>query len=383
MPHKRVGRAWKSVMVPSPPQPAKCKAWKTSSKPCSKTRKAAIARPISVATMRPIFTARWSCRSIAFGGGSCGLRSRPQLHHGKGYAAERWKQARAQQVRIELAHAPRILGEAGADELAQAEAFEEDVGLGRREVLAVALGAAPDGADHAVDGAPVIPGGGEGAQEGVAPSALRLAIGHPVDEEHDVPCLLIHQHVEEGEHGIRQEARLARDLEYAEAEKGVQALAEAKVDERRLDVVGQPVDRQLCSLDAIAVDHDSDQPAMARLLIALQVDRLAQKRIVDRARERLDDGAGAPLGVEHLLPERHRAHALELLVVKRGPGQLLGLEPPMGLDEITAEQRLVSLGSDLHRSCVPLFELAHRKPSAAAKRSPTPAGFMPLFSRPA
>ena len=62
--------------------------------------------------------------------------------------------------------------------------------------------------------------------------------------------------------------------------------------------------------------------ACRALLEALQIDRFAQQRIVDGLGEFRDDGAGAALGVQHLLPERHRAQSLERGLVELGPGQL-------------------------------------------------------------
>ncbi len=108
-------------------------------------------------------------------------------------------------------------------------------------------------------------------------------------------------------------------------------------------------------LDAVAADHLADELGMPRLLEALQVDRLAQHGIVDGMGEFLDDGAGAQLRVQHLLPERHRAQPLQRRVVELGPGQLRRHVVLIGRLEMPAEQLLVRLGADLHRGA----SLAH------------------------
>ena len=74
-----------------------------------------------------------------------------------------------------------------------------------------------------------------------------LVIGHPVDEEDDVARLLVHQPLEDREHGIRQEARFARDLEHAEAQEGIDALAIAEILERGFDVGRQRFERRFRS----------------------------------------------------------------------------------------------------------------------------------------
>ena len=63
-----------------------------------------------------------------------------------------------------------------------------------------------------------------------------LAPGHIVDEENDMPRLLVHQHVKDLEHRFRQEFRLPCGFEGAESKERVEALAEAEIDEGLLDI---------------------------------------------------------------------------------------------------------------------------------------------------
>ncbi len=85
---------------------------------------------------------------------------------------------------------------------------------------------------------------------------------------------------------------------------------------------------------------------MARLLEALEIDRLLQHGIGDRCGERLDDRAGAPLGMQNLLPERHRAEPRQGRFVELGPRQVGRHVILVGGVEMAAEQRLVRLRSD-------------------------------------
>jgi hypothetical protein len=164
---------------------------------------------------------------------------------------------------------------------------------------------------------------------------------HPVDEEDDMARLLIHQHVEDLEHRFRKEAGLARDLEDAEAEEGIEAFAIAEIDEGCLDVVGQGLQRRLGDIDAVALDHHLQQPGMARLLQALQRDRLMHQRIVNGLGKGVDDRAGPPLGMEHLLPEGHRSQPLQRRPLQLRPGQPVGLVQLVAGDELPAISRLV------------------------------------------
>ena len=89
---------------------------------------------------------------------------------------------------------------------------------------------------------------------------------------------------------------------------------------------------------------------MTFLFDALQIDRLTHQRIRDRRGEGPHDGPGAPLCVQHLLPERHRAHAAERGLVEFWPRQGLRVEPLVAFDELAAEPFLVRLGADLHHA---------------------------------
>ena len=78
-----------------------------------------------------------------------------------------------------------------------------------------------------------------------------------------------------------------------------------------------------CSLavEPVAVDHEADEAGVALLLIALQIDGIAQERVVDRLGEGLDDGAGASLGVDRPLARTARRAAARVALVELGPRQ--------------------------------------------------------------
>ena len=80
---------------------------------------------------------------------------------------------------------------------------------------------------------------------------------------------------------------------------------------------------------------------MSGLLDALKRDGLADERVLHVGRERLDDGAGATLGVVDLLPERYALEARVLLGGEVGPGQRRRVEVDVAVDELPAEQFLV------------------------------------------
>ena len=138
----------------------------------------------------------------------------------------------------------------------------------------------------------------------------RLGIGHPVDEEDDVAGFLIHQGFEDGEHLLGQEFRLHRDLEDAEAQKGIHAFAEAEILEAGFDIVGDVFQRAFGGIDAVFLDHHPDHLGVAGFFQALQRHGFFQHRIGDGFGEGGDDRPGPALGIENLFPERHGFQAL-------------------------------------------------------------------------
>ena len=242
-----------------------------------------------------------------------------------------------------------MLGAAFLDQPANREAVEENARLGRREVLAaVRRLPAPHGPEEAADCPAVIAGRDRRTQPRRASSAARLLPPHPVDEKDDVAILLVHQGLENREHRLRQKTRSPRDLKHAEAEKGVEALAIAEIGESPIEVWPHRIQRPFLDGDAVAVDHKPQQIGVARLLETLQHDRFAHQRIVDGRRIRIDDGAGAPLGIEHFGPERDRAQASQRRGVEVGPGKRLGPVGVVAPDELAAEALLVLVRADLH-----------------------------------
>jgi len=117
---------------------------------------------------------------------------------------------------------------------------------------------------------------------------------------------------------------LARDLEHAEAEEGIDAFAEAEILERGGDIGRQRIERVFLHVDTVALDHHADEIGVARLLETLQCDRFLQHRIFDGLGELLDDQTGAQLGVQHLLPKWHCAQTAERGLVELGPRQFVG-----------------------------------------------------------
>ena len=164
-----------------------------------------------------------------------------------------------------------------------------------------------------------------------------------------MPCFLVHQHVEDLEHALRQEFRLARGLEGAEAEKAVHAFTKSEIDERGLQVRREGLQRLLGRVETVAIDHDAEQLRMPRFLHALQRDGLTHQRILNHWRECRDDRSGATFGVVHLLPERHRAKPVKLCVVQVRPWQHRRIVQLVRLQELPAEQLLVGVGTNLDR----------------------------------
>src|SRR5260221_10166196 len=205
----------------------------------------------------------------------CFAAAAPQAQARQRDVGEAGQEARPQQPLVDDAHPPRILGVAILEKAAEGERLEEDARLGRREILAViGLRALPGSADHALERARIKTQRGGGTTPPRAPAPLHLTIGHPVDEKDDVPRLLAHQSIEDLEHRLRQEARLACDLEDAETEEGIHALAEAEILEGRFDVGRQRLDRLLPHLDAVAANHHADQLGVALFLETLEGDSL-------------------------------------------------------------------------------------------------------------
>ena len=101
-------------------------------------------------------------------------------------------------------------------------------------------------------------------------------------------------------------------------------------------------------VDAVALDDVRHEPPVARLLDALQRDRLADQRVVDGLRERGDHPAGALLDRARIAPERKGAQPLRDRR-RRGRGHGSSrLERDVRLDEGPAEKIPVLRRSDSH-----------------------------------
>ena len=104
---------------------------------------------------------------------------------------------------------------------------------------------------------------------------------------------------------------MLRDLEDAEAQKRIDAFAEAEILERGLDIGGKRIERRAprrrCRSAGSSRGSDSACRASSKPCSATAALRTGSSIV---AGEGVDDGAGALLGVQHLLPERHRAQSL-------------------------------------------------------------------------
>ena len=87
---------------------------------------------------------------------------------------------------------------------------------------------------------------------------------------------------------------------------------------------------------------------MPSLFEALEGDGLAHQRIGDGPRVSGHDRARSPLRMEHFLPKRDPAEALQRREVEIRPRQGGRIETTMARYELAAESLLVLDGSDLH-----------------------------------
>ena len=149
----------------------------------------------------------------------------------------------------------------------------------------------------------------------------------PVDEEDDVPRLLLEDRFELRDESHGELTRAPRDREQAEGEERVHALAVAHAQElvlhvgrRLLGAIGR--DR----VKAVFPDEGVDQLRVPRLLVALERDDLAQLGIGLAAGIRGHEARGRVLGAERLVPDRQGAEALERLGIELGPANVGGLE---------------------------------------------------------
>ncbi len=182
------------------------------------------------------------------------------------------------------------------------------------------------------------------------PTPPRLRIGHPVDEEDDVPRFLVHQGREDLQHFPGQKFRLPRDLEKAKSQEGIETFAEAKVLEARFDIGAEIFHGSFRRIEIVFVDHHADQIGMPRLLLALQSKRGLHNRIADGRSEGSNDRAGAPFGVKYLLPKGHGLESAQAIGIQHRPRQRLRIVLDVALREVRAERIAMFLRSDLHAS---------------------------------
>jgi hypothetical protein len=134
-------------------------------------------------------------------------------------------------------------------------------------------------------------------------------------------------HVENLEQRLRQKAGPAGDLEHAEPEKGIDALAIAEIDEGALQIGAlRLVERRFGGGDTIALDHHPQQLGVTGFLEPLERHRFAHQRVGDRLCIRGDDRACASLRVEHFLPKGDTAQSSECGVIEIGPSERHGVE---------------------------------------------------------
>src|SRR5262245_40546542 len=75
--------------------------------------------------------------------------------------------------------------------------------------------------------------------------------GHPIDEEENVPRLVLHHGLERVDQTYGKEVGALGHIEQSEGEEGVDALAEARHHESPFRILRRDVLRFRCELDAI------------------------------------------------------------------------------------------------------------------------------------
>ena len=81
-----------------------------------------------------------------------------------------------------------------------------------------------------------------------------------------MPVFFVHQSLKDREHRLGQIIGAPRDLEHAKAEEGVETFAITEIGEGAVKVAAQLFERALFDGDAVALDHQTQQPGMPRLL---------------------------------------------------------------------------------------------------------------------
>src|SRR5579871_551762 len=263
--------------------------------------------------------------------------SLPDSHSANGHVRNSGKQARLHQVGIELTHAACVLPVAVFHELPEVEPVQKHVRLGYREIPAIVrFLSPPHHAEQPPCSTAIEPCRFHRARQRDM-STMLLTPGHVVDEKDDVPRLLAHQDIENLKHPLGQKFRLTRGLESAESKKRVQTLAETEIDEGRFEIGRERLERLLCRLQSVAIDHHANELGVTALLDALQCDGFAHHRIDHLWRKRVDDCAGAALGVVHFLPERYTAQSCKRRFFQIRPWQFLWVEHLMCFDELPAK----------------------------------------------
>src|SRR6516162_7496870 len=120
-------------------------------------------------------------------------------------------------------------------------------------------------------------------------------------------CFFVDQRLKDIEHRFRKKAGLARDLEYAKTEKRIEAFAIAEIGEGTVQVAAWRFGQTLLGDNVVAMNHQPQELGVACFFEPLKRNRFTDERIGDRRSEGGNDRPCAPLGVEHLLPERDRA----------------------------------------------------------------------------
>ena len=171
-------------------------------------------------------------------------------------------------------------------------------------------------------------------------------VGGPVDDEEDVPRLLLHDLVEDVGQRLREDLGIDSQAEEPEGEEGIEALSVARAQEREGRILGHFRRRIRRHGDPVVLRQKLQHLGVAALFVTLQADRLGQKRVFFRVAERLDLDRGGRLGPRGLVPDRHGLQALQPLGVELGPPDLFRLEGVVGVDKGPAEQGLVLLGTE-------------------------------------
>src|SRR5215813_136067 len=271
-------------------------------------------------------------------------------------ADQAWDEAGSQQPRIVAGEPALVLADADVTELAQRHFADRFRHLHREVVAGVGVAQLErrsqpaDGLQRHAETAPQVEPRLAGDRQ------LQPSVRHPVREEEDVPCLLLHDTVEDADQRGGEDAGLGGHVEEPEGEEGVEALPVAHAEETPLGVPGL-LARRVGHLDAVVRREALEQEGVTALLVGLHRDRLAEQRVALHVGHSAHARPRRPLAANRLAPERERTQALEVRLVELGPLHVAHLVGVERAGEFPAEEQLVLFAADLQvrHGCGPIY----------------------------